>query len=271
MSGPVQSPYDSDQSTVDDDESLTNSDTDWSEDNEDSGSDDESSLGVDMGKLSIADSPSGGAPAAAAPSVATSSAPGQIFATPEMQAGVHKMLTHLQEWWEHSEMLLQLMASKNLPCKSIERMSDQIDKMLDKSIEKLIKNVSADPSVFPIAALVKWTREIKLNLFLKVGEVCCQSANQDECAKAANVALVALKKFRNSANEFYDQMIAHVITAMDATEGGADDIDTPEIEALLQQLMGSGQAAGKGSKPAGKVKAPSMGKAPGMAAATGGA
>jgi len=254
MSRPARSPYDSGQSTVDDDQSLTDSDTDWSEDNEDSGSDDGSPVAAataNLSNLSLADSPGAGAPAAAKQGDATSAAPGQIFATPEMQAGVHKMLTHLQEWWEHSETLLQMMASKNLPCASIEKMSDQIDKMLDKSIEKLIKSFAADPSVFPIAAIVNVTREIKRNLFLKVGEVCCQSANQDDCAKAANVALVSLKKFRNSANEFYDQMIAHVISSMDASEaGGSDNIDTPEIQALLQQLMGGGGAAAKkSSKP----------------------
>lgn len=156
------------------------------------------------------------------------------------------MLTHLQEWWEHSETLLQMMAKKKLPCSSLEKMSDQIDKMVDKSIEKLIKSFAADPAIFPVAAIVATTRDIKKYLFLKVGEVCCQGGNQDNCAKMANKALVALKKFRTSAADFYDQMIAHVISGMnapDADSGAADDIATPELENILKQMQAASGGA----------------------------
>ena len=240
-------PYDSDTST-DDDDQVTDSGSDWSSDSGDDSADmsptpSQSSDGSDTDSDN-ASSSSSDAFTPGDSSVFTNAAPaknqGQLFATPEMQAGVHTMLTHLQEWWEHSEVLMQLMAKKKLPCSSLEKMSDQIDKMVDKSIEKLIKSFSSDPAAFPIAAVVSTTRDIKKYLFLKVGEVCCQGGNQDACAKMANKALISLKKFRNSATDFYDQMIAHVIagmTAHDDMADKADDISTPELENILRQMQ----------------------------------
>lgn len=233
-------PYDSDAST-DADDQATDSGSDWSSDmNEDDGGDSQ------MSPTPSDDSDTGSHTTSSTPASMPSAPPlakdqGQLFATPEMQAGVHNMLTHLQEWWEHSEVLLHLMADKKLPCSSLNKMSDHIDKMVDKSIEKLIKSFAVDPAVFPIAAIVSTTRDIKKYLFLKVGEVCCQGGNQDSCAKMANKALVALKKFRNSAADFYDHMIAHVISGMtaadDAMAPGSDDIATPELENILKQLQ----------------------------------
>lgn len=172
---------------------------------------------------------------------ATASTPdnNQIFATPQMQSAVHAMLTHLQEWWEHSEGLLQLMADKQLPCNSLKKMSDDIDTMLDKSISKLIETYSSDPSHFPISVLIDTTRTIKKYLFMKVGEVCCQAGKGDDCAKAAKAALLSLKKFRNSATNFYDEMLSHLVQGMSASDNAAptsQDFDTPQLEALMDSL-----------------------------------
>ena len=170
----------------------------------------------------------------------------QLFATPQMQSAVHVMLTHLQEWWEHSEGLLQMMAAKKLPCASIKKMSDEIDTMLDKSISKLIETYSSDPSAFPISALVGTTRAIKKYLFLKVGEVCCQAGREDACAKMANVALVSLKKFRNSATDFYDQLLANLVQSMEtstATQDG-EEFTTPDLQNLLAELSANPQMTG---------------------------
>jgi hypothetical protein len=97
----------------------------------------------------------------------------------------------------------------------------------------MLKSSVVDPSAFPIAALVQSARSIKKYVFLKVGEVCCQAGNKDNCAKMAKNALVSLKKFRNSANDLYDHMIAQVLDAMDSEE---DDIATPEMNELLKQM-----------------------------------
>uniref|UniRef100_A0A6C0C2G7 Uncharacterized protein n=1 Tax=viral metagenome TaxID=1070528 RepID=A0A6C0C2G7_9ZZZZ len=162
----------------------------------------------------------------------------QLFATAPMQSSVHTMLTHLQEWWEHSEQLLQMMAAKQLPCSSLKKMSDEIDTMLDKAISKLIETYSSDPSVFPVAAIISTTRAIKKYLFLKVGEVCCQVGKEDACAKMANVSLVSLKKFRNSATDFYDQLLAHLVQSMEAATTTKDDeaFSTPDLQNLLSEL-----------------------------------
>jgi hypothetical protein len=232
--------------STDVDDQAAYSDSDWSSDSVgDDGRAHDSRMSLAPMTDSDLDTESDTTPSSGSASALSTPAPpkdqGQLFATPAMQTGVHKMLTHLQEWWDHSEGLLHAMAEKNLPCASLTKMSDQIDRMVDKSIEKLIKSVAADPAVFPIAALVGTTRDIKKYLFLKVGEVCCQGGRQDECAKMANRALVALKKFRNSAADFYDQMIAHVISGMTAAENtpaaGGGDISTPELENLLKQLQ----------------------------------
>lgn len=172
------------------------------------------------------------------PILDSSKEPEALFATPKIQSSVHIMLTHLQEWWEHSEQLLQVMADKKLPCNTLRQMSDDIDTMLDKAISNLIETVSSDPSVFPVAALISTTRAIKKYLFLKVGEVCCQAGNEDKCAKMANVALTSLKKFRTSATDFYDQLLAHMIESMDQLDKqpDVDEFTTPDIKNLLDAL-----------------------------------
>ncbi len=156
---------------------------------------------------------------------------GQLFASPAIQAAIHTMLTHLQAWWQESEHLLQLMADKKLPCDTLMKLSDQIDSMLDKAIEKLITSAATDPSVFPIQELVGTSRTVKKYVFLKVGEVCCQQGMQDECAEAANKALVSLKKVRNAGADTYDEMIAHLLTSTQE-----DTMSTPELEDLLSAL-----------------------------------
>jgi len=161
---------------------------------------------------------------------------GQLFATPEMQSSVHKMLSHLQEWWEHSEELLEMMANKKLPCKSLVSMSEEIDNMLDKSISKLIEDVSIDPGAFPVAALISTARDIKKYLFLKVGEICCQAGKEDECAKMANKALVSLKKFRNSAGDLYDTILTQAMQEMDSDEEETPGVSSEELNKLINSF-----------------------------------
>lgn len=162
--------------------------------------------------------------------------PGDAGDVPELHMAMHKMLSHLSEWWTDSEQLLQLMASKSLPCKTLEGMSDKIDKLLDNAIETIINSPGAEPAVFPMTRIVQLTREIKRYLFLKVGEVCCQKGNADKCAATAKTALVSLKKFRTAAHGVYDTMIAQALDGLDESPGPG--MDTPEIEALLKQLGG---------------------------------
>lgn len=159
-----------------------------------------------------------------------------LFASAELQTSVHTMLTHLQEWWALSEMLLQKMATKELPCNRLRSMSDTIDKIVDKSIETLIQTAITDPNSFPIVQIVATAKKIKEYLFFKVGEVCCQAGNEDGCAKAAKIALIALKKFRLSANDFYDSMIAHVITEMSNAPEPPKGMSTPDLDALLEMI-----------------------------------
>ena len=213
----------------------SDTDSDWStstEDDSDTGSETSASSYTDDDGAASPPLPSMPPPP---PPAAPPLPPGQLFQSPAIQAAVHKMLTHLQDWWKDSEHLLQLMADKQLPCDTLTKLSDQIDTMLDKSIEKLIKTAASDPSVFPIQDLVGTSRTIKKYVFLKVGEVCCQKGEQDECAEAAKKALVSLKKVRNAGADAYDEMIAHLLT--NSEEGAADDvISTPELDALLTQL-----------------------------------
>ena len=152
--------------------------------------------------------------------------------TPKMQMVIHKMLSCLQRWWEDSERLLKIMAEKKLPCDSMKKMSNEIDEMLDKAIS-LIAAGDTDPAVLPVAEIVHAAREIKRYVFLKVGELCCQSGNTDKCAKAANTALVTLKKFRNSANNLYDEMIAQVLQEMETPDVHHDN---PELMKLIEQM-----------------------------------
>ena len=152
--------------------------------------------------------------------------------TPKMQMVIHKMLSCLQRWWEDSERLLKIMAEKKLPCDSMKKMSNEIDEMLDKAIS-LIAAGDTDPAVLPVAEIVHVAREIKRYVFLKVGELCCQSGNTDKCAKAANTALVTLKKFRNSANNLYDEMIAQVLQEMETPDVHHDN---PELIKLIEQM-----------------------------------
>lgn len=225
------------------DGSDTDTDSDWStstEEDSDTDSDDSSGFTDDTTTATPA-SPS--LPLPSTPSLPTKP-PGQLFASPAIQAAIHTMLSHLQTWWEDSEHLLQLMADKQLPCDTLTKLSDQIDTMLDKSIEKLIKTAASDPSVFPIQDLVGTSRTIKKYVFLKVGEVCCQKGEQDECAQAAKKALVSLKKVRNAGADAYDEMIAHLLTNTGDT--GDEAITTPELDALLRQLGAPSAAAAAG-------------------------
>lgn len=190
------------------------------------------------------------APGQEAPSKDIDARNQQLFATPQIQSAVHVMLTHLQEWWEHSEGLLQMMAAKQLPCSSLKKMSDEIDTMLDKAISKLIETYSSDPSAFPIAAIISTTRAIKKYLFLKVGEVCCQAGREDACAKMANAALVSLKKFRNSATDFYDHLLANLVQSMELSTTTEDDeaFTTPDLKNLLGELTAFPQMPDKTNK-----------------------
>ena len=240
-----------DESTADDGpEEETASDTDWSDDSNSSEDD------ADDTPTDTADEETGATALPAKTPLATAKAPKKTAApkmtaapkttakaapktetavTPTMQMAMHKMLTYLQQWWKDSERLLQTMVAHNLPCDSLKKMSNDIDQMLDKAIGKIAKGV-LDPSVFPIADIVHVARNMKRYVFLKVGEICCQAGNEDKCAKAANVALVTLKKFRNSANNVYDEMIAQVLQAMDSASDEEDELATPDMTKLLKQM-----------------------------------
>jgi hypothetical protein len=156
-----------------------------------------------------------------------------LLAPGPLQHAMHTMLAHLQNWWIDSEEVLQLLADKNLPCDQLKSMSDDIDKLLDKSIEKLVSDYDSDPITFPVTSLMGAAKNIKKYLFLKVGQICCQQGNQDKCASAAKKALKSLSKFKDSAGTFYDALVAQALQSK--PDPGYDAVE-PSLDKLFKQL-----------------------------------
>jgi hypothetical protein len=202
--------------------------------------------------------------------------------SPTMQRAMALLLKELQDWWMRSEHLMELMRDKQLPCESLQKMSDRIDTLMDTSLDHMVSNEkTSDPSVIPIHAIIKLTRSIKKYIFLKVGQVCCQKGNQDKCAKAANRALGSMKNFRTSAVGLYDAAIQDMLDELDKQDPNpVEDSDT-DIETLFEDLTRNAKSKAivpeakraKSPKPPSKkipMKSP-MKSPPKMKAAKGGA
>ena len=161
----------------------------------------------------------------------------QLFATPTIQLFTNYLLKHLEQWWDESEKLLKIMASNKISCDRIMKMSDKIDSMLEESIMGMIRELSTDPAAFPVASLVSATRKIKRSVLYKTGLVCCKNNHQDECAAAASAALKALKRFRNSATNLYDELLRAILMSLNETPASASDFTENDFDADLNVLF----------------------------------
>jgi hypothetical protein len=197
---------------------------------------------VDMARTPAANDDSDMATRLQSPSDAPADGP-RLFKSQRVEMAVHEMLTHLQKWWSESAKLLTRMAQNDLPCDTIQKLSDDIDHTLDKSIQVLIDSAddTNDPALFPIATLSAAVRTLRKVIFLKVGQVCCKNGNQDKCARVAKKALATLDAFKGAAADVYDTMIADLIDKLnsqaeaDVTQAEAL-MTTPELQQVLAAL-----------------------------------
>jgi hypothetical protein len=175
--------------------------------------------------------------------------------SPNMQRAMGLLLKELQDWWMRSEQLMELMQDRQLPCDSLQKMSDRIDSLMDTSLDSMVKSQqAADPNVLPIHAIIGLTRSIKRYIFLKVGQVCCQKGNQDKCAKAANRALNSMKKFRTSAVGLYDAVIQDMLDELDKQDPHPEADSDSDIETLFENLTINAKASVKTKAPAPETK-----------------